>query len=716
MQNTTPHRRSIAGFCLVLCIGLALCNLMISTQPSSAQTMMSANMQAAATTQPATLQPATSQPAQRQRSVSEVPLRDILAISDKVDDLVTANYKKQNVKPNPPADDETMLRRYFLAIIGRIPTYQEVQAFEKRRDKMRRSVLIDYLIDSPGYVSDMFNFYADLLRIKSRHDRAIGEPYINWVKDSIKYSKPYNQMVYEMLTAEGYVWNNGAVGYYQRDMGMPLDNMSNTTRVFLGTQVGCAQCHDHPFDIWTQREFHEMSAYTYGISTTNARWKYTNLKELYEKMRKDGKGKDKEDPHRVMMGRAARDLFEPLQYPVFVQNNKDLRLPDDYKYDDAKPKDVVIPRTIFGDKAEVPKGHSRPEVFAKWLIDPKNPRFTTVIINRLWKDAFGVGLIEPVDDIKNDTVATNPELMDYLMQVMVDLNYDVKQFQRMIYNTQTYQRQASQEQWDKTKPYHFPGPILRRMTAEEIWDSILTLAIKDIDQRPGDVTGGRGYDYNQFNAYMDMDADALFTLVKDRADIMVRRREFDNTRKELDQKLRDARNKKDSKEESKVQAQMKQMRQEYSDLIEMGRQRRNDKSDNVEEDPRWKGIPGDMVRASEMEQPARPGHFLRDFGQSDRDIPNNGYDDSSIPQILALMNGPVFQRIMRRDSVLLDEVKKADSGRDKLNTIWVSILTRKPNASETSLVQSELREVSKDEAYQDIVWALLNTREFMFVQ
>jgi hypothetical protein len=362
-------------------------------------------------------------------------------------------------------------------------------------------------------------------------------------------------------------------------------------------------------------------------------------------------------------------------------------------------------------------------VFAKWLTDPKNPRFTENITNRLWKEAFGVALIEPIDDIKNDTVASNPELMTYLNEAMIDLKYDVKQFQRAIYNSKTFQKQATREQLDKTQPYYFPGPILRRMTAEEIWDSILTLAIVDLDERPGDVTGGRHYDYNQFNAYMDMDGDALYTLVKDRADLMERKREFDNARKALDNQIRQARNRKDSKEADKLQQDMKQLRAKYSDIIDIGRKRRmdmmqasNDNEDKPQEDSRWKGIPADMVRASEMEQPAKPGHFLRDFGQSDRDIPNNGYDDSSIPQILALMNGPVFQRIMRRDSVLLEKVKQTNGGSEKLKTVWISILSRNPTPSEMSLVQGELSNVSKDEAYQDIVWALLNTREFLFVQ
>lgn len=706
MKNPSPlHPLLHWRMTLVLLLGLASSHLLLGATSKVATSQP-------ATTQPSTSQPATSQPSPTVKSVREIPFKDIQAISKKIDALVAENYRKHKIKPNSPANDETLLRRYYLAIAGRIPTYDEIQAFNKTPKFKRRTQLIDDLLDSPAYVSDMFNFYADLLRIKSRNNRAIGEPYINWVKQSIRESKPYNQMVYEMLTAEGYVWNNGAVGYYQRDMGMPLDNMSNTTRVFLGTQVGCAQCHDHPFDAWTQMEFHEMSAYTYGISTTNARYKYPNLKELYKKIRKDSKGKDKKDPKRIMMQRAAREMLDPLQYPVFVRN-KELKLPDDYQYDDAKPKSVVKPRTIFGDLAKVPKGHSRPEVFAKWMTDVNNPKFTLVMANRLWKDAFGVGLIEPADDIKEDTQASNPKLMAYLTQVMVDLKYDVKQFQRAIYNTKVYQRQATQSQWDHTTAYHYPGPLLQRMSAEQIWDSILTLAIVDLDERQGNVTGGRGYNYDQFNQYMKLDAQTLYDMVQERADNMQRRREYDNKRKPLEKKIRNARNQKKYDLVKKLKVQMNVLREEYNDIYQANLKRRKK---TVEKDSRWKGVPRDMVRASQMQQPAKPGHFLRAFGQSDREITNNDYDDSSIPQILALMNGSLLQRIVRKESVLVKEVKQAKSGENKLKKVWQSILTRNPTTSETTLVQNELDNVSQNKAFEDIVWALINTREFMFIQ
>ncbi|MBL4702536.1 MAG: DUF1549 domain-containing protein [Phycisphaeraceae bacterium] len=586
MNNTPISRTFHWSFYLALCLGLGMSHLLVNN--AMAQNTMTANM-ASSTPKAPTSQPATSQPASPVKSVGDFPLKKIQLISKHIDQLVAQNLRKNNLRPNAPANDETLLRRYFLAIIGRIPTYDEAIIFRKRKDQQRRSDLIDHLLDSPGYVSDMFNFYADLLRVKSKHNRIIGEPYINWVKQSVKESKPYDQMVYEMLTAQGHVWNNGAVGYYQRDMGMPLDNMSNTTRIFLGTQVGCAQCHDHPFDIWTQMEFNEMSAYTYGIVTTNARWKYPNLKQLYNKIRRTQKNKD--DPRTQIVIQAARNMLEPLQFPVFTIN-KDLRLPDDYKYDDAKPKSIVAPRTIFGDIAAAPKGSNRPEIFAKWLTAPTNPRFTKVIANRLWKDAFGVGLIEPLDDIKEDTVASNPELMAYLIQVMIDLKYDVKQFQRVIYNTRTYQRKTSIAAWDSDKPYHFPGPILKRMTAPQIWDSVLTLAIQDLDERPGNVTGGRGYDYDKFNEYIKMDADTLFDLVNVQADQLQRSREFDKIRKPLSRQIQQAKNKKDTVTLRKLQAKIAALRTQYSDIIKMKQKSMEPQAEErsaMERDPRRHG-------------------------------------------------------------------------------------------------------------------------------
>src|SRR5690606_10308572 len=146
---------------------------------------------------------------------------------------------------------------------------------------------------------------------------------------SLRDNKPYDQFVRELITAEGYTWDNGAAGYYLRDPGMPLDNMSNTVQVFLGTQLVCAQCHNHPFDSWTQMEYYQLAAFTYGIDTRDRN--APKFREL-QKMRREG------DMDREVV-RAASRILRPLAYRVNETNRK-LRLPRDYAYDDAKPGDA----------------------------------------------------------------------------------------------------------------------------------------------------------------------------------------------------------------------------------------------------------------------------------------------------------------------------------------------------------------------------------------
>src|SRR5262249_14981365 len=126
------------------------------------------------------------------------------------------------------------------------------------------------------------------------------------------------------------------------------------------------------------------------------------------------------------------------------------------------------------------------ERFGDWLTSPGNPRFTLVIANRLWKRVMGRGLIEPVDELKDDTVASNPDLLEYLTQLMKDVHYDIKAYMRVLYNTQTYQRLIDSEEPEDATTYSFRGHLLHRMTAEELWDSLVTLAVPDVDERQSD--------------------------------------------------------------------------------------------------------------------------------------------------------------------------------------------------------------------------------------
>ena len=188
-----------------------------------------------------------------------------------IDALLAQDWKQHQLTPNPPASDETFVRRIHLDIVGRIPTLQEAQEFLESREPDKRTALIDRLLGSEGHAQHMFHFWADILRVQSRANGAQGEmtskPYVEHVKKRIRENQPYDQFVRELLTAQGKVWDNPAIGYYMRDLGMPLDNLANTTRIFLGTRIECAQCHNHPFDKWTQMQFYQMAAFTYPLET-----------------------------------------------------------------------------------------------------------------------------------------------------------------------------------------------------------------------------------------------------------------------------------------------------------------------------------------------------------------------------------------------------------------------------------------------------------------
>ncbi len=184
-----------------------------------------------------------------------------------VDALLAAHWQAASVTPSRPISDDSFVRRIYLDLAGRIPTASEAREFLDSKQPDKRAALIDDLLARESYVSHFYNFWADILRLKSHFvntANVVPVAYAKFIKESLRTNKPYDQFVRELLSARGYAWDNGAVGYYSRDPEMPLDNMALTTRIFLGTRIECAQCHDHPFDKWKQTEFYHLAAYTYG--------------------------------------------------------------------------------------------------------------------------------------------------------------------------------------------------------------------------------------------------------------------------------------------------------------------------------------------------------------------------------------------------------------------------------------------------------------------
>ncbi len=638
------------------------------------------------------------------KSVSELPLKRISAAAGKVDEFIEAGYAKHNVKPNPLASDEVFLRRVYLDIIGRIPSLDEATAFLNSKDSSRRSKLIDQLLDSEGYVSHHFNYWADLLRIQTRMRYAPARPYIDFVKQSLRDNKPYDQFVRELITAEGYTWDNGAAGYYLRDTGMPLDHMSNTIQVFLGTQLVCAQCHNHPYDTWTQKQYYQLAAFSYGVQTRDR--SLPQFREL-QRMRRAG-----EMERRTLQ--MANRILRPLAYRAH-ETDRSLRLPQDYQYKDAKPRSPIDPKTIFGEDVEVPEGASRKEIYAGWMTSPKNPRFTTVIANRLWKRAMGVGLIEPVDDFKGGVDSMNTPLMSFLVKQMVDLKYDLKQFQRVLFNTKTYQREVSRDEIAEDQPYHFPGPVLRRLSAEQIWDSMVTIVIPQVDQRKG-LT--RNYNrYANGKQLVDKDLKEILVMAEQQAEVFTKQYKFREMTGDLQRKLRIASRTNDRDKVNELRAKMTDIRREIygkEGEMRMQRQMAQYREQRRETDPRWVGFSRELVRASEIDSPARPGHFLRQFGQSDRETIENANTEATVPQMLTLLNGPMFYQMQNRNSVLAKNLAKAADAEERLDVLFISTLGRRPTEREKMLTLAEVE--SGPKGMMDVLWALLNTRQFMFVQ
>jgi hypothetical protein len=760
-----------------------------------------------------------------------------------IDALLARDWAANNLTPNAPADDNVFVRRIYLDVVGRIPTTREAEEFLSSREEGRRAALIDKLLDSEGYVQNYFHYWADVLRVQSK-TQPTGPAYVHFVKDALRSNKPYDMFVREMIAGEGKTWSDGAIGYYKRDRGMPLDNTANTVRVFLGTRIECAQCHNHPFDKWTQKQFYEMAAFTYGAEIRdNGGGVAGGISDL---VREQGMAihtmfKQPEWPKNTAaeaerlaywaelekVRRARQEAEEALHqaerlynqalyrgnphYPkVAFDERRKVTLPKDYRYDDAKPKSVVEAAAMMGHACTPLPGETRVQAYARWLANPGNDRFNKVVVNRLWKKAFGLALIEPLDDLTDNTVAVNPELLSHLEKLMVSLNYDMKAYLRILFNTSTYQRQASHEELAPGTACHFTGPLLRRMTAEQLWDSFVTLinpnpdmlnmaareyleqrsltvekvagpaetlksiqaAAKKYQEQPEGVEAMRklmAETRDEAKKYQSIAAKvtgpekktAITRAAECNAKVKSISREitalYDNARRTVMTEVIIPGQKKlfekvtgkpfetiayEPNREVPVQAAPSAGMQaagaandEHTIAPEDGKIKTT-KAEAAEaeikawsEEAMYYAIPRKQwrdyfrsrarqarqwLRAAEIESPAPRGHFLREFGQSDREFIENSNSEASVPQALALMNGELLPQIVDRHSQLMLTVGRARSADEKIDAAYMAVLSRKPTAREKDLcLQAQDKSLS---TVEDLIYALINTRQFIFNQ
>jgi hypothetical protein len=606
------------------------------------------------------------------RPLNEATIKKLARYAD---NLVLEKLRSERQRPTRDTDDYTFMRRAYLKIIGRIPGKAEIDEFktEMRGDKLK---LINKLLDTEGYVSHQLNYFADILRIQDKLNNTninSGFRYREYVRNEIRANTPFDEFVQKLIAAEGAYYDSGneAIGFYLRDRGMPLDNLANTVQVFLGTRLECAMCHDHPFDKWTQKQFYEMSAFTDGVGRVRGPQELQKIVNEFNKLVRE----DKSDDARTFT-QYRNYIRDIMGYGLADELGKGtIKLTDAFMEDDAKPGDTLHAKAIFAPPLKIEQGTKLPQSrkqFSEWITSEANPRFTTVIVNRLWKRAFGIGLIEPVDDMNDMTESSNPELLAYLEKIMASVDYDVKEFMRVLYSMDLFTRDSVKDDYESPETFYFAGPPLQRMTGEQIWDSLVTLVYNNIDS-PERVPSNYDEKYQAvYERYKDKTAQEI----------------YDELKAYLAETDKPSRNLAD------VVAQL-------------------NKADGTTYAP--KKIPArDLIRSSYVGYPARGGHLIRQFGGSDKALIENSNFEATTPQVLNMLNGFVEQKIVNnKNADFMKQMAEEKRETGKIEDIFMSILNREPNAKEMKLLK---KYIDQKDGAKHIAWILMNSHEFIFIR
>lgn len=594
-----------------------------------------------------------------------------------IDGHVASWYRKQKLPVPEVTDDATFLRRAFLVAVGRIPTAEEARFFLEIEDADKRSQLIDYLVNSPGYASHMTNWAFDLLRVTDRRPGfdADFEPYRHWVRQAMEDNMPWDEFSTKLLASTGDGWDpeTAAVGYYTRDRGMPLDNLANSMRIFLGSRMECAQCHDDPFGETERRDFYELAAFTEGQGPKGRE----HMDKLWREV-EDG------DRRRTVDYSVARVIWDSV-YNLSLGGTGagKIRLPEDYQYRDGEPGQLIGGRTPFGKTVRMSEkrdGGDGRKALADWVTTKTGEQFPSVIANRMWKRIMGRGIYEPVDEFKPAKDLHHRELMAYLVNLMVELNYDLKAFQKILLSTKTFQFAPNPQPSKVADGDDFHGRQLSRMSAEQIWDSLITLAGGDPDKKPRRSLDDRIY----------VGGKPVLVGKKTMRDLsreVLALRSEQEVRSYFGKFLEEVKN--DGGASGGGEMMMNQVR-------------RYDRNS--------------QVRASELPSPAPREHLLFLFGQSDRVVVEGASREPNVGQVLSLMNGYVQKQLVNNpDAHLYKSLDGATAPEEKIRRLYVAILSRPPSAEEMEWMLEEVK-ASGDDGYRNIVSALVMSSEFLFIQ
>lgn len=519
---------------------------------------------------------------------NEVP-REVFAKAPRrnfIDELVLKQLEVLRLPPAKPADDATFLRRAFLDTIGKLPTPEEVRNFLADTAPDKRDRLIESLLEREEFIDYWAYQWSDLLLVNGTilHADAV-KAFYSWIRERVATNTPWDEFAREIILAKGNSLDHGATNFYALHQD-PESVTENISQAFLGLSIGCAKCHNHPLEKWTNDQYYAMANLLARVRAKG--W---------------GGGARNGDGVRIVYVESHGDLIQPSK-----------GLPQPPAPLDGEPLDAANPA-------------DRREYLADWLTAPQNPYFGRAITNRIWANFFGVGLVEPVDDLRLSNPASNEALLDALTKFLVEHHYDLKALMRLILQSTTYQRSSLPELASRGDTRHYAHYYPRRLMAEVALDAI------------SQVTG---------------------------------------------------------------------VPSEFTEIEFPG-------ADIVKTEFYPKG-----TRAIELYDSAVLSRFLRTFGRHQRTVACvcDRSNEPSLVQALHLSNGETIRQKLAAKDGKVESIAKSNLPSYRIvEELYLSALSRYPSDVELERFLAVMNDASQDqrrEIIEDVYWAVLSSREFLF--
>jgi len=339
--------------------------------------------------------------------------------------------------PSPLCSDSVFLRRAFLDCIGVLATPAEAREFLQDTQANKRSRLIDQLLQRPEFADYWALKWSDVLRNEEKTlDRKGVEVFHDWIRQSIADGKPLNEFARELIAARGSTYADPPANFY-RALRDPQTRAEAVAQVFLGTRLQCARCHNHPFDRWTQNDYHGLAAF------------FTRIQYRIVENRRG----DKLDTHE----------FQGDQI-VWLDRRGEVKHP--------RTGEVLKPHFLGADTPDFPRGADRVQALADWVARPDNPFFARTQANRIWYHLIGRGIVEPNDDFRASNPPSNGPLLDALTKDFIEHRFDLRHLVRTIMNSRTYQLSSVPNDTNCDDEANFSHALNRPLQAEQLLDAI----------------------------------------------------------------------------------------------------------------------------------------------------------------------------------------------------------------------------------------------------